>query len=162
MKSRSKYLLRNVGILTISNFASKILVFLLVPLYTSVLSAEEVGIYDLIVSTVSLFVPLLTVNIVDAVMRFSMDKARSKEEVAVIGIRFISISIFIVIIFVIIISRTEVFNQIKGFELFITLYYISYIFNNFMIQFSKGLERIGDMGAAGIYLDKQYLPSILS
>lgn len=150
MKSRSKYLLRNVGILTISNFASKILVFLLVPLYTSVLSAEEVGIYDLIVSTVSLFVPLLTVNIVDAVMRFSMDKARSKEEVAVIGIRFISISIFIVIIFVIIISRTEVFNQIKGFELFITLYYISYIFNNFMIQFSKGLERIGDMGAAGI------------
>ena len=41
MNSRGKYLLKNTGILTISSFASKILIFLLVPLYTSILSKED-------------------------------------------------------------------------------------------------------------------------
>ena len=36
-----EYLLKNVGLMTISNFGSKILSFLLGPLYTSVLSTTE-------------------------------------------------------------------------------------------------------------------------
>ena len=75
---KSEYLLKNMGILTLSNFASKILVFLLVPIYTSILSTEEYGSYDLAVSTATLLFPILTLNIVDAVMRFSMDKDYSK------------------------------------------------------------------------------------
>lgn len=38
-----KYLFKNVGLLTISNFGSKILSFLLVPLYTSLLTTGEYG-----------------------------------------------------------------------------------------------------------------------
>ena len=68
MNQRSKFLFKNLGILTIGNFSSKILVFLLVPLYTSVLSTYEYGIYDLVISTVSLLYPLLTLNITDAIM----------------------------------------------------------------------------------------------
>lgn len=41
MSSKCIYLIRNVGILTISNFASKILMFLVV-FYTRVLTAEEI------------------------------------------------------------------------------------------------------------------------
>ncbi|HAQ8217931.1 TPA: oligosaccharide flippase family protein, partial [Enterococcus faecium] len=52
--SKTKYLIKNMGILTISNFSSKILVFLLVPLYTSVLSTTEYGTYDLTISTATL------------------------------------------------------------------------------------------------------------
>jgi len=150
MESRSKYLIKNVGILTISNFASKILVFLLVPLYTSILSTEDVGVFDLIVSTVSLLVPIFTVNIVDAVMRFSMDNTKSKEEVAVIGIRFVFYSVIAATLCVLIINRIGIFKQIEGLEILIVIYFISYVLNNFMIQFSKGLERIGDMGIAGV------------
>lgn len=65
MNTKAKYLIKNTGILTISNFSSKILVFLLVPLYTSVLSTAEYGTYDLAISTVTLLYPILTVNIVD-------------------------------------------------------------------------------------------------
>ena len=96
VNQRYKYLLKNTGLLTISNFASKVLVFLLVPLYTSVLSTEEYGIYDLIVSTVSLLYPLLTLNIVDAVMRFTMDKDVDKKQVAYIGIRYVGISVLVI------------------------------------------------------------------
>ena len=74
MAERVKYLFKNMGILTISSFASKILVFLLVPLYTSILSTSEYGTYDLVVSTISLIYPILTMNIYDAVMRYCLDK----------------------------------------------------------------------------------------
>ena len=82
------YLMKNTGILTISNFSSKILVFLLVPLYTSVLTTEEYGTYDLIISTVTLVYPVITLNIADAVMRFSMDRNYDKKKVASIGFRY--------------------------------------------------------------------------
>ena len=68
-------------------------IFLLVPIYTSILSTEEYGSYDLAVSTATLLFPILTLNIVDAVMRFSMDKDYSKEKIACIGMKFISFSV---------------------------------------------------------------------
>ena len=47
MKRNYKYLLKNIGLLTLSNFGTKILLFLLLPLYTSILTVEEYGLYDL-------------------------------------------------------------------------------------------------------------------
>lgn len=88
MDSKYKYLLKNSSILAISNFSSKLLVFFLVPLYTGVLSTAEYGIYDLIVSTVSLLLPILTLNIIDGVMRFSLDNTESKSDVASVGFQF--------------------------------------------------------------------------
>ena len=73
MNSKYIYLINKTGILAISNFSSKLLVFFLVPIYTSVLSTAEYGTYDLAMSTVLLLYPVLTVNIVDCVMRFSME-----------------------------------------------------------------------------------------
>lgn len=147
MNQRSKYLFKNLGLLTISNFSSKILIFLLVPLYTSVLTTSEYGTYDLAISTVSLLFPVLTLNIVDAVMRFSMDKDYSKEKIATIGIKYISFSVIAYAIFMIVIRRLGIW---QGLEILIFLYYLSYIFNQFFIQFAKGLERVSDMAIAGV------------
>ena len=81
-----KYLFKNIGIMTISNFGTKILSFLMVPLYTNLLSTSEYGTYDLYQTTLFLFVPILSLNIADAIMRFSMDKNQKLEEI--IGIAF--------------------------------------------------------------------------
>ena len=143
---KSEYLLKNMGILTLSNFASKILVFLLVPIYTSILSTEEYGSYDLAVSTATLLFPILTLNIVDAVMRFSMDKDYSKEKIACIGMKFISFSVILFGLGMFILDRFLLLPDIHGLELFVFLYYSSYAFNQFLIQFAKGLEKVKDMG----------------
>ena len=45
--SKYLYLIKNIGVLTLSNLGSKILAFLLIPLYTSVLSTEQYGVFDL-------------------------------------------------------------------------------------------------------------------
>ena len=150
MNDKLKYLTKNVGILTLSNFASKILVFLLVPLYTSVLSTEDVGIYDLVISTISLLYPILTLNIIDGVMRFSMDRVRIKEEIIAVAIRFGGISWIIGIMLLTIIRAMGRAPQIRGYEFLIYLYFTSYIFNQLLVQFAKGLGRVVDMGIAGV------------
>ena len=96
MQKRSKYLFKNVSILAISKFSSKLLIFLLIPLYTSVLSTKEYGIYDLIISTIQLVFPIITLNIVDGVMRYSMEKNVDKRECATIGLKYILLSFVII------------------------------------------------------------------
>lgn len=150
MNSKDKNLFKNIGILTISNFSSKILVFLLVPLYTSVLSTSEYGIYDIVFSTIQLLYPILTINISDAVMRFSMDKSIKKEEIASIGFRYIVGSCIIVTSFMIIAKFFHIFDEIEGMEIVILLYYVAYVANQFLIQFAKGVEKVTCMGIAGV------------
>lgn len=148
--NRINYLLKNIGILTLSNFASKILVFLLVPIYTSVLSTGQVGIYDLVISTVSLLFPILTMNIVDAMMRFLMDKSQPENEVALIGLRYVVSSFFPVLLFLIIASKINGLSAIHGYEIYIFFYYMFSCINQYMIQFSKGIEQVSAMGIAGV------------
>ena len=148
--NRTKYLVKNVGILAASNFASKILVLLLVPLYTSVLSSEEVGLYDIVVSTVGLTFPLLTLNVVDALMRFLMDKSKSKEEVVSIAFRIVSISIVLVALFLIISTRLEVFRSFRGYEVYIFVFYLFSSYYSFFVQLAKGLELVSVMGVASV------------
>lgn len=73
--SRYKRLLSNTAILGVGTFASKVLVFLLMPFYTSILSADEFGVADLIAQTANLIIPLASVGICDALFRFTLDAA---------------------------------------------------------------------------------------
>lgn len=63
-EGKYKYLLKNVGLLSLSNFGSKILSFILIPLYTNLLTTEEYGTYDIYSTTISLLIPILTLNII--------------------------------------------------------------------------------------------------
>lgn len=150
MNLKYRYLFRNVGVLTLSNFASKVLVFLLVPLYTSILTTAEYGMYDLAISTIFLMYPILTLNITDAVMRFTMDKAYSKNMVASIGIWFVLVGIGIGGFILAIVRYCHILPDIQGLEIYIFLYFLTYVVNQFFIQLAKGLELVFHMGIAGI------------
>lgn len=150
MNKRSSFLLKNVGLLTIGNFASKILVFFLVPLYTSVLSTEEYGIYDLVVSTVSMAYPILTVNIVDAVMRFCMDKSYSRDDVITIGFRYVLRSCLVAGIIAVITGWMDVAFPVRHLERYVFFYYLFYVLNQFCIQLAKGMERVREMAVSGV------------
>ena len=62
MNKKNKSLIKNIGLFTIGSFGSKILSFLLVPLYTAVLTTTEYGSVDLITSTASLLTPILLLS----------------------------------------------------------------------------------------------------
>ena len=81
-----KNLISNTVIFAIGTFSSKVLVFLLMPLYTRVLSDAEYGITDLIVQTGNLLLPLASLGIVNAVIRFGLERHVRKSDVFTTGL----------------------------------------------------------------------------
>ena len=72
--SKNKYLLKNTAIFAVGNFASKFISLFLVPLYTNCMVAAEYGTADLLYTICNFLIPLFTLNITEAVLRFSLDK----------------------------------------------------------------------------------------
>jgi len=70
---REKLLAKNTIIYLIGNIASKIISFLLLPLYTYYLIQSDMGTFDLIFNTISLTVPVMTLSIITAIFRFILD-----------------------------------------------------------------------------------------
>lgn len=66
---KNKQLISGTLIYAIGSFGTKILNFLIVPLYTYYIAPDAMGEYDLLITVVSFLIPLLTVQIGDSVYR---------------------------------------------------------------------------------------------
>lgn len=76
--NKNKELAINTAIIVFGRMCTQFLSFLLLPLYTSYLSTEEYGIFDLVITLISLCMPLVFWQIEDAVFRFLVE-ARNNE-----------------------------------------------------------------------------------
>lgn len=76
-----KNLITNSLVFTIANLGSKIISFIMVPLYTYVLSKEEYGTVDLMTTFNSLLIPIMFLCASDAVLRYCMDKRYNSKEI---------------------------------------------------------------------------------
>ena len=74
MNDKYKALFKDTIIFAIGNLGSKMILFFLVPLYTNYLTTEEYGTADLIFTVAQLVVPVVSLTIYDAVIRFGLDK----------------------------------------------------------------------------------------
>ena len=79
--NKYKKLLSNTITFGIGTFSAKLLTFLLVPLYTRVLTTAEFNASDLIQQTGNLLVPLVSVGMASALIRFGLDKSYDKTSV---------------------------------------------------------------------------------
>ena len=71
-------LLSNTVLFSVSTFGSKILLFLLTPFYTSILTDAEYGVTDLIIQTGNVLIPLVSMGIINAVLRFGLEDGRPR------------------------------------------------------------------------------------
>lgn len=72
-KNRAKDLAFNTIIIGIGKFSTQIVSFLLLPLYTSILTTEEYGIYDLILTITTFVLPFITLLMEESMFRFLID-----------------------------------------------------------------------------------------
>lgn len=79
--NKYKKLLSNTITFGIGTFSAKLLTFLLVPLYTRVLTTAEFNASDLIQQTGNLLMPLVSVGMASALIRFGLDKSYDKTSV---------------------------------------------------------------------------------
>lgn len=145
--SRYRTLYKNTLIFTISNFASKVLSFLMLPLYARVLTKEEFGSGDLIVITVGLLLPILTLSIAEGALRFALDKDMENKQVFSFGLKLIVGSFIILLLLFPIILLIPV---LKDFILLFYLIYISQSLNQYFNQFIRGIDKIKLIGIVGV------------
>lgn len=137
--SSYKKLFSNTFFMLLGRFSTKILSFLLVPLYTSILSTEEYGTYDLVVTTVSLLTPFFTLVISEAVMRFCLDKGCDSNQVLTIGLTIVALATIVLCLLY------PVFLLIKTLSNYFFWILIFFVFSNIegvLMQYLKGIEKI--------------------
>ncbi|MBE6911290.1 MAG: exopolysaccharide biosynthesis protein [Ruminococcaceae bacterium] len=138
MSDKYKRLAKDTGLFAISNFGSKILVFLLTPLYTAVLTTEEFGIADLINSTIQFIYPLLTLAISEATLRFALDNNEDKSQVFITSLLFVLIAVILLSIASPIFATRE--TSLKGYW---GIFVVSFALFNIQVCFSNFIKGIG-------------------
>lgn len=146
MRKEYRKLLSNTALLAIGSFASSILGMLLTPLYTSVLSTSDYGVFDLITTTTSLIYPFASIAISESIMRFALDKGVDKRSVYTIGLTIVSLG-FVLILCATPIIRRSTIGEYTGLFL---LYYIVHCIHTITSYFVKGLEKVSLYSVSGL------------
>ena len=136
-KNRSDYLIKNTIIFTMGNLGSKLISFFLVPLYTYALTATEYGVVDLIVTVGTVAVPVLTLNISEAVMRFALDKDADKKKITQIGTGILIIGMLLGLL---IFPICHSFNKISQYSEFVYFYVVALSMSQLYLCDLRGKE----------------------
>lgn len=144
---RYKKLLSNTFLMIIGQFSSKLLGFLLVPFYTSILSTEEYGTYDLLITTVSLLTPFLTLVVSEAVMRFCLDKDYDDSHILTIGATFVFLGTAVLLLGFPIIRKIDFLSE---YSWWLILFFALMNFESILMQYLKGVEKIKTYTICGI------------
>lgn len=118
-QKKNKYLIKNTIVFALGNLGSRMISFLLIPLYTSILSTSGYGILDIINVFISIGIPILTLNISEAIMRFLLDKDSDKEKILQVAVSFSFISITLSFLLYPIFKLTPIFSE---FALYFCIY----------------------------------------
>ena len=78
--NKEKLLLKNTAIVSIGKICTQLITFFLLPIYTALLTTEEYGVVDLLNTLVSLFIPIVTLQIEQGIFRFLVDCRNDREE----------------------------------------------------------------------------------
>ena len=148
MRDKYKFLGKNIFYLLISSFSTKLLSFFLVPLYTNVLSTEEYGSYDFLATTVSLLIPILTVEIAAAVFIFAIDENYNRKEVLSVAIRYLIGSSAIVFLFLVVNEIFQFIPIVSQYREFFLLMYIVNASSGIFMEFTRAMGNMLNMSIA--------------
>lgn len=144
--SKVSHLAKNTGVLAVGTFSAKVLTFLLVPIYTAALSTAEYGSYDIVYSTCTLLVPILTFNVSEAMMRFPLQEGADVPRIARIGMS-ITLASGAVVLFVELIPGP--WRSIDGY-LWAAPLYLVYALYQELLFLARGTEHFKAVAIAGI------------
>lgn len=137
---KNKELIKNTIIILLGKFCTQFLSFFLLPLYTSILSANEYGIYDLIVTYVALFVPVISLQMEMAIFRELIDVRSNCEKTSKIissGIYSVVLQFIICLIGYYLIS---IFINIP-YKNYIILNILAVMVSSVFMQIARGLGK---------------------
>lgn len=150
MKKAYKKLGANISLFSISSFGTKIISFILVPLYTNCLSTAEYGTVDMLTTVVQLLIPIFTLDIADAVIRYSLEKNTNKDAILKIAFKIIALGSALLIAIMYVLSLFNIFKIPFSYYCFLLACYFFTSIYNTMTNYFKGRDKVVDIVIAGI------------
>ena len=139
-KETAKYkrLLGDTLIFTIGNLGSKIILFFMVPLYTSFLTKEEYGTSDLVFTVAQFLVPFVSLVIFDAVIRFGLSKdAEPKTVLKTSSLVFLAGSLVTVAVT----PLVGLYETLRPWKWYLCLYVILTMAGNIELNYLKTINK---------------------
>ncbi len=145
--NRYKKLFSDTVILAIGTFGSKLLVFLLMPLYTALLSPSDYGAAELISSTANLIMPFACMGITSGIFRFVAEKGSDKQAVFSSSVLLLGIGTGVLTLAAI---PTYFFGSIKTETVLVVLYVLLADVQAVCAQYIRAIDRTRLFAAQGI------------
>lgn len=139
MESKSR-LIKNTMIIAMGKFSTQVISFLLLPLYTTILTDTEYGIYDFINSLVLFLIPFCTLLMEESMFRFLIDADTEEKKKDIISQSIIFIlgnMILLTTLLYVVLS----YNKYE-FKNYILIYLIVSIYNSLAQSLARGLGDI--------------------
>lgn len=144
-----KKLASNSLVFAVGTLGSRIISFLLLPLYTHYLTTGEYGTVDLIITTVNMLIPLVSLSAYDAVLRFTMDK-NEKPEVILTNSLLIGLGgFFIALLFYPVLSY---FNVLDNNLMYLYIILFVQLVERIFAQYTRAIGEIKIFAVNGIIL----------
>lgn len=140
--SKIKSLLKNILLFFIASFVPKTISFFLVPLYTQCLTTDEYGTIDLITTAVQLLLPVFTLQVQDAVLRFSMDREQNPAEVFSIGLKITITGFVLILIGSAVVFLSGMVQMEWEYIVYFILSYIVGALTNIFTYFMRAIDRV--------------------
>ena len=134
--NKYKKLIGNTVIFAIGSFSSKLLVFLLMPLYPRVLTTSDYGVMDIIVNTSNLLIPIVMVSINEGIIRFGLDRSVRKSDVLSTGLGVCLAGFLVFGLFIPLMKRVEF---ISSYTMLIYAYVLAGCLKSVVSQFVRAI-----------------------
>lgn len=145
--SSYKRLARNSIIFLVGNIGSRVVVLLLVPLYAHYLSQSEYGRADLIATTASLLIPLVSLSVYEAVLRFAMDDTFELTEIVTNSVFLATLLMLVFLAVAAILSSLGLLIEYTGYFILLVLLQIA---NLLLSNFVRGIGMVKAYALNGI------------
>ena len=144
-----KRLIKNTGIIAIGNLSTKLVSFLLLPLYTSILTTSEYGTVDYIISISVFCVPFVSLLMDESMFRFLIDCKNDREKTNVISLSMLLI-LFGCILFSIIAIPILIFLK-YDYSFYFILYICSSVVAMMISALLRGIGRTDKYAAYNFF-----------
>ncbi|UZT82045.1 lipopolysaccharide biosynthesis protein [Caproicibacterium sp. BJN0003] len=140
--NKYKKLLSNTLIFAIGTFSSKVLVFLMLPFVTNVLSKSDYSTATLLQDMGNLLFPIFSLQIVDGIIRFGLDKHYRKPDVFTTGLISVFSGFVVLLLCSPLLSKISFLSFMQGREILVSIFVFTSSLRSVCSQFVRARNMV--------------------
>lgn len=108
------------------------------------------GTYDLFNTTVGVLLPILTLNVQDAVMRFAMDSKSNRKAIISVAMKILLVANTVVAVGLIVNAAFGISSLVKDYSIFFFLMFFMQSLSGVVTYYIRGIDKIADLSVSSV------------